>query len=954
MKWLLYNALFAVAYAVMVPSFLLRMKRRGGYRARFSDRFGRYPKEIREAISALGRPIWIHAVSVGEVQVAGQLMRAMRERNPNVRFVFSTTSSTGWKTAEREVAPADVLIYNPLDFGGCVKRALDAVNPRAVILTETEIWPNFIRALKKRGVPVYLVNARISDRSAPRYKALRWFFGEVFRCFTKIYAQSDLDAKRLTDAGADPATVAVSGSFKFDVAHRNEAKERELRAWIGEGDILLGGSTWPGEDVVMLETYRKVLERHPGVKLVIAPRHFEKADAVEANIRAAGFGCVRRSRSGESAASPNDVYLCDTTGEMMGLFGISTVAFVGKSLCEHGSQNMIEPCLCGVATVVGPYTENFRPVMSDLLAADALVQTPDAPTPEARAASVEKELLLFFDEPARRAAYGRRAQAAVARRCGVVGRCADELLGQMENVKSRRENARCKRGRGALVGAMVVLVAVAVSLIAWLRTGKVPEPVPEEPADDMPVDTGYRFRHIRLYPACIAMFLNPSAQSARVVGTEAAFYRKPFETAGVKVLEGVDGAPADIVLVATKPDWLTGTDFPTGDAWRRLAGLRAKGGLVALHIDMRRLALGRLKGILAEFRATFGPYFMWCIGANDYVVTSATGLTADKLYDLFAGEKASEAFAETSIYTPSDVFACYMGRDVEIEPGLQKVPVAVRKTVTWKEARQELETLSAKDVSYVRPGVLTPYYIPPMPWFTKGDAEPDVFADTTNAMKVVQAARREFLAGFDDISEGVSTNAIERWAVAAKVNPRDPVLCGLVDVVDLKGRQLLGVGNVNGALGCYEKLLLIRPNDAAIVHNYGVCLKKGGQMEMAAQVFARAVELDPATDEHRVEMVECCVASGHEDVAVQVLDVLMQRHPDDPALKLRAAKLMSIRNGKARNTDRAIRLAEDAAAKTGWKDRAYVFGLAEVYIECGRVKDGVMLKRKMKTMKFDR
>lgn len=450
MKWFLYNALFAVAYTVMLPSFLLRMKRRGGYRARFSDRFGRYPKEILDVLSQKAatstvlpqRRIWIHAVSVGEVQVAGQLMRAMRERDPNIRFVFSTTSSTGWKTAEREVTPDDVLIYNPLDFGGCVKRALNVVNPRAVILTETEIWPNFIRALKKRGVPIYLVNARISDRSAPRYKALRWFFGEVFRCFTKIYAQSDLDAQRLTDAGADSASVSVTGSFKFDVAHRNEAKERELRAWIGEGEILLGGSTWPGEDVVMLKAYKRLIEKHPDVKLVIAPRHFEKADAVEANIRAAGFECVRRSR-GENIVTnlkchncsqmANDkngsrVFLADTTGELMGLFGISAVAFVGKSLCEHGSQNMIEPCLCGVATVVGPYTENFRPVMSDLLAADALVQTPDADTPEARAASVEAELLRFFDEPERRAAYGERARVAVARRCGVVGRCADELL----------------------------------------------------------------------------------------------------------------------------------------------------------------------------------------------------------------------------------------------------------------------------------------------------------------------------------------------------------------------------------------------------------------------------------------------------------------------------------------------------------------------------------------------
>ncbi len=438
-------------------------------------------------------------------------------------------------------------------------------------------------------------------------------------------------------------------------------------------------------------------------------------------------------------------------------------------------------------------------------------------------------------------------------------------------------------------------------------------------------------RAVRQYPACIAMILRPSAQSVRVVGAEAESYRKPFETAGVKVLDEAAGiSPADIVLVATQPDWLMGTDFPTGDEWQRLAGMRAPGGLVALHIDMRRLSLGRLKSILSEFRTAFGPYFLWCIGANDYVVTSAVELAADKLYDLFASEKVSEAFADAGIYTPSDAFACYMGRDVEIEPSLQK------------------------DASCVRPGVLTPYYIPPMPWFVKGDAEPIVFAGTTNAIKGVQVVRREFLAGFDDIGEGVSTNAIERWSVAAKVNPRDPMLRDLIDKIDLKGRQLLGIGNVKGALECYEKLLLMRPNDAAIVHNYGVCLKKGRQMEMAAQVFARAVELDPATDEHRMELAECYAASGHEDTAVQVLDALMKRHPDDPALKLRSAKLMSLKKGKTYNPDRAIRLAEEAAVQTGWKDRAYVLGLADVYIECGRVKDGVMLKRKMKTMKFDR
>ncbi len=452
MKWALYNGLFFVAYLAMLPSFLLRMKRRGGYKARMGDRFGRYPEEILAQLSttslrakcgnlnsqsrhcersaAISAPIWIHAVSVGEVQVAGQLMRALRERDASVRFVFSTTSSTGWKTAENELAKLkaaglgrddDVLIYNPLDFNGCVKRALDLVNPRAVILTETEIWPNFIRAIKKRGIPLFLVNARISDRSAPRYRKLRWFFGEAFRCFTKIYVQSDLDAQRLIDAGADKASLSVTGSFKFDVAHRNPAKERELTEWIGAGrPILLGGSTWPGEDEVLLRIYAELVKTHPETTLVIAPRHFEKADAVESNIRAAGFDCVRRSR-GDTAKPAPAVFLCDTTGEMMGLFGISTVVFVGKSLCAHGSQNMIEPCLCGKPTLVGPYTENFRPVMSDLLAADALVQVPDE-------ATLKREIFRFFVDPAACAAQGARAQAAVARRCGVVGRCADELL----------------------------------------------------------------------------------------------------------------------------------------------------------------------------------------------------------------------------------------------------------------------------------------------------------------------------------------------------------------------------------------------------------------------------------------------------------------------------------------------------------------------------------------------
>ena len=427
MKWLLYNCLFAVAYTAMMPMFLLRMKRRGGYRARMGDRFGKYTQDVIEKIPAEKEKslVWIHAVSVGEVFVAAQMMNELRKKDPSIRFLFSTTSSTGWKQAEKYVGDDDILIYNPLDFPLYVKRAVDTFNPRAVILTESELWPNFIRQLNKRGVPLFLINARVSDRSAPRYKKMRWFFGDVLRSFTRIFAQSKLDADRLVAAGADNGNVKVTGSFKFDVAKRNESKEEEVAKWVSsDGEksrILLGGSTWPGEDEVLLRIFSKLESKYQDVKLVIVPRHFEKADAVEKNICDAGFDCVRRSRTEQIDTGKKKVYLADTTGEMMGFYGISSVAFVGKSLCEHGSQNMIEPCLCGVATLVGPNTENFRPVMSDLLSARAIVQVKD-----------EEELLeniesLFADQE-KRLQLGERARNAVLERCGVVGRCAEEIL----------------------------------------------------------------------------------------------------------------------------------------------------------------------------------------------------------------------------------------------------------------------------------------------------------------------------------------------------------------------------------------------------------------------------------------------------------------------------------------------------------------------------------------------
>ena len=415
MKWALYNLLFAAVYPFLLPSFLFRMFRRCGYAARMNDRFAIYPEGLLDSFDDSNRPIWVHAVSVGEVQVALQFIRQWRAVEPAVKFCFSTTSSTGWKTASSGLEEQDTLIYNPLDFPNFVKSALLRIKPRAIVLVESELWPNFIRYASKNKIPLFLVNARVSDRSAPRYKAGRFFFKDVLGLFTRIYAQSEVDAQRLRDAmrPEDAFKVEVTGSFKFDSARRNESKELEMRQWVGDSEVLLGASTWPGEDEVMLRIYSRMKKK---MRLVIAPRHFEKADQIERNIINAGFTCRRRSRGDKEG----EVYLADTTGELMGLYAVADIVFVGKSLCAKGGQNMIEPCLCGKSVIVGPNTSNFRPVMSDLKASEAIVEAQDEE-------ELCQKILAIAEDTALRTELGERAKKAVESRRGVVPSSVDSI-----------------------------------------------------------------------------------------------------------------------------------------------------------------------------------------------------------------------------------------------------------------------------------------------------------------------------------------------------------------------------------------------------------------------------------------------------------------------------------------------------------------------------------------------
>lgn len=469
--------------------------------------------------------------------------------------------------------------------------------------------------------------------------------------------------------------------------------------------------------------------------------------------------------------------------------------------------------------------------------------------------------------------------------------------------------------------------------------------------DGRPVDTGYRFRSTRLLVSLIPLFEMPTARTACVLGEEAWLYSKPLAEAGLRIQ---DEGKADLVLVAPEPDWLTGADTPTVSDWERFSSQLSRDGVAALHLDARLLSRSRLKRILADFRAVFKHYRLWCTGRHDYVLTSGGNVLADEVLELFSNDKTSAAFVAADAIAPGEMFACYMGTDFDIEPGLLTIPEFGHARVTWSAPQLAFAPYPTNHLAEVRVATLTPYDVPFPSWFVRGTVDKGIYSALTNGVMKAQVARREILRGIDAADRGASTNAVEHWASAAAINSRDPLLRGLADSMDIEGRRFLRIGNVNAAIRCYENRLLIRPQDVAAVHNFGVCLKKSGHLDMAASVFAKAVTMDPRTDEHRIELVECCAASHREDVACHQLDVLMKRHPKDPALKMRAARLLCLKANKARDNTRAIALAEEAVRLTEWKDSGYVHALADVYIEAGRAQMGVGLKKKMKEMRFEK
>ncbi len=434
--WFVYNCVFTLVYLLMLPYFLRRMWRRGGYRRGFLQRFGRYDAATRAQLDALppAQRVWVHAVSVGEIRAALDFMETLRRLRPELRFILTTTTSTGHALARSHLDARDLLLYYPADFPAIVRLAVNQLQPRILVLVDGEFWPNLLRTLHARRIPTALINGRVSERSFRGYRRIRRWVAPVLAGLDFCGMQSRKDAERLTALGADPARVHVLGSAKYDVAlaarraHDGADALRKLQATGFPGDLrfLVGGSTWPGEETILLETFQRLHAQDPAARLILAPRHMERAAAVLEDIQHAGLQAERWSHwrnLPEAAAAPaaagsgGKVLLVDTTGDLPDFYALAEVIFVGKSLCHHGGQNVVEPAAFGKTVITGPHMENFAGVMEDLLAADAVIQVRDR-------RELEAELLRLWSNPQLRRQYGERARQLVESKSGAAAASA--------------------------------------------------------------------------------------------------------------------------------------------------------------------------------------------------------------------------------------------------------------------------------------------------------------------------------------------------------------------------------------------------------------------------------------------------------------------------------------------------------------------------------------------------
>jgi len=417
--YLLYSALLAAGLLLTLPYWLWQMSRHGKYHAGLGQRLGRAPQRL---ASQPNRPlIWIHAVSVGEVLAVSGLVSELRRRHPQHQVVVSTTTDTGQKLAGKRFGEENVF-YFPMDFGFAIRPYLRLLRPQLIVIAETEFWPNFLRLAHASGARIAVVNARISDRSFPRYRQWRFLLTRVLAAVDLFLAQTEEDARRLGEIGASKERVQVTGNLKFDVPPPPlppiVARLKEVME--SAGPVIVCGSTVEGEEPLLLRAFENILASHPRTVMILAPRHPERFTEVARLLESLGIRFWRRSLwNGDALAG--GVLLVDSIGELAALYSLADIAFVGGSLVPRGGHNIIEPAQHGVPIVVGNHTENFRDIVGLFQSRVALRVVGPAELP-----------LVFMElisNVTARAELGRRAAETLRSQTGATQRTADALEG---------------------------------------------------------------------------------------------------------------------------------------------------------------------------------------------------------------------------------------------------------------------------------------------------------------------------------------------------------------------------------------------------------------------------------------------------------------------------------------------------------------------------------------------
>jgi 3-deoxy-D-manno-octulosonic-acid transferase len=382
----IYNLFWPIGLLCFLPGYFVKMIRRGGYREKFGQRLGIYDRELRARLSKQ-KSTWLHAVSVGEVNIAFKLAQALRALEPDLRCVLTTTTTTGFALANKN-APAWIeVMYTPLDYWPIMHRAFSVVRPTRILLVEAEVWPNLVAFAHECRIPTILVNARLSPRSERRFQRFRFFVAPTFRLLELVCAQEPEDVGRWAALGIARNRIRTVGSIKYDpdggdhgLGTQEDAQQTAFNLADRKRPVLLGGSTHRGEEEILAAVFLRLRQQFPSLRLFIAPRHVERLREIRAQfsvlpMRVTLASELIRQLPGESDP---DCIILDTTGDLHRWYVIATVVFVGKSLTAHGGQNPVEPIMAGKPVVFGPHMENFASLAKRLVSKKGAIQVSDA------------------------------------------------------------------------------------------------------------------------------------------------------------------------------------------------------------------------------------------------------------------------------------------------------------------------------------------------------------------------------------------------------------------------------------------------------------------------------------------------------------------------------------------------------------------------------------------------